>query len=109
MITSLQDELGRRSSNPRRPGMLKPFSMSLMIKTYMGETKTMIMYAWVMEIGFGNLETEGLMVYDMEFSHKCGFKIFRHRDGLDRDLRSIKMKIPAFQGKSKHIRVGKEG
>ena len=24
------------------------------------------MYAWVMEIGFGNLETEGLMVYDIE-------------------------------------------
>jgi hypothetical protein len=32
----------------------------------MGETRTMIMYAWVMEIGFGNLETEGLMVYDIE-------------------------------------------
>jgi hypothetical protein len=105
MITSLQDESSRRSSNPRRPGI----SMSLMIRIYMGETRIMIMYAWVMEIGFGNLETEGLMVYDMEFSHKCGFQIFRYCDGLDRDLRSIKMKIPAFQGKSKHIRVGKEG
>lgn len=62
MITSLQDELGRRSSNPRRPGI----SMSLMIRIYMGETRIMIMYAWVMEIGFGNLETEGLMVYDIE-------------------------------------------
>jgi hypothetical protein len=64
----------------------------------MGETRTMIMYAWVMEIGFGNLETEGLMVYDIEANSAINvvFISLGIVMDLDRDLRSIKMKIPAF-------------
>jgi hypothetical protein len=64
----------------------------------MGETRIMIMYAWVMEIGFGNLETEGLMVYDIEANSAINvvFISLGIVMDLDRDLRSIKMKIPAF-------------